>query len=134
VEPAGCGHTSKRVWGGRPGGTRGREDWWEAIVAEPEYDAGGVRIRRMLRSLTRAGHVLVRDGQLVLMTSYGSEIDSAPLDKVRISGYGMPDSALATISGTRYVLQFGLGRRAGLLNAVRTARAKAAAERGVLGT
>lgn len=103
-------------------------------MAEPEYDAGGVRIRKMLRSLTRGGHVLVQDGQLVLMTSYGSEIDSAPVDKVRISGYGMPDSALATISGTRYVLQFGLGRRAGLLSAVRTARAKAAAERGILGT
>jgi hypothetical protein len=119
---------------GRPArGTRGREDWWEAIVTEPEYDAGGVRIRRMLRSLTRAGHVLVRDGQLVLMTSYGSEIDSAPLDKVRISGYGLPDSVLATVSGTRYVLQFGLGSRAGLLTAVRTARAKAAADRGMLG-
>lgn len=102
-------------------------------MAEPEYDAGGVRIRRMMRSLTRAGHVQVRDGQLVLMTSYGSEIDSAPVDKVRISGYGMQDSALATLGGTRYVLRFGLGRRAGLLSAVRTARAKAAAERGVLG-
>lgn len=109
-------------------------DWREEHVAEPEYDAGGVRIRRMLRSLTRAGHVLVRDGQLVLMTSYGSEIDSAPLEKVRVSGYGVPDSALATMGGTRYVLQFDLGRRAGLLNAIRTARAKAAAERGVLGT
>ncbi|WP_181768361.1 hypothetical protein [Streptomyces albidus (ex Kaewkla and Franco 2022)] len=102
-------------------------------MAEAEYEAGGVRIRRMLRSLTRAGHVQVRDGQLVLMTSYGSEIDSAPVDKVRISNYGMPDSALATMGGTRYVLQFDLGLRAGLMNAVRTARAKAAAERGVLG-
>lgn len=108
-------------------------NWWEVTVAEPEYDAAGVRIRRMLRSLTRAGHVLIRDGQLVLLTSYGSEIDSAPLDQVRISGYGVPDSALATISGTRYVLRFGLGNRAGLFSAVRTARAKAAAERGVLG-
>jgi len=102
-------------------------------VAEAEYDAGGVRIQRMLRSLTRAGHVLIRDGQLVLMTSYGSEIDSAPVEEVRISGYGLPDSALATLSGTRYVLRFGLGHRAGLLSAVRTARAKAAAERGIFG-
>jgi hypothetical protein len=106
---------------------------WEVTVAEPEYDAGGVGIRRMLRSLTRAGHVLVRDGELVLMTSYGSEIDSAPLDSVRISGYGTRDSALATLGGVRYVLQFGLGRREGLLSAVRTARAKVAAERGLLG-
>jgi hypothetical protein len=134
VDPAACVHTSQRVWGGRPEAPGAGGDWWEAIVVEPEYDAGGVRIRRMLRSLTRAGHVQVRDGQLVLKTSYGSEIDSAPVEKVRISGYGMPDSALATISGTRYVLQFGLGRRAGLLDAVRTARAKAAAERGVLGS
>lgn len=102
-------------------------------MAEPEYDADGVRIRRMLRSLTRAGHVLVRDGQLALMTSYGSEIDSAPVDKVRISGTGVPDSALATVNGNRYVLRFGLGQGAGLLNAVRTARAKAAADRGTLG-
>ncbi|GAB2782050.1 hypothetical protein ACWGJ2_25965 [Streptomyces sp. NPDC054796] len=102
-------------------------------MAEPEFDATGVEIRRMLRSLTRAGHVLVRDGQLVLMTSYGSEIDSAPLDKVRISGYGLRDRAMATLGGTRYLLQFGLGHREGLLSAVRTARAKAAAERGVLG-
>ncbi|WP_344567630.1 hypothetical protein [Streptomyces axinellae] len=102
-------------------------------MAEPEYDATGVGIRRMLRSLTRAGHVLVRDGQLVLMTSYGSEIDSAPVDQVRISGYGLRDQALATLGGNRYVLRLGLGHREGLLSAVRTARAKAAAERGVLG-
>lgn len=103
-------------------------------MVEPEFDATGVGIRRMLRSLTRAGHVLVRDGQLVLMTSYGSEIDSAPLDEVRISGYGRRDQALATLAGKSYVLRLGLAHREGLLSAVRTARAKAAAERGVLGT
>lgn len=103
-------------------------------MAEPEFDAAGVRIRRMLRSLTRGGHVLVRDGRLVLMTSYGSEIDSAPLEDVRISGYGARDAALASLAGTRYVLQFGLGHREGLLSAVRTARAKAAADRGAFGS
>ena len=102
-------------------------------MAEADFDAAGVRIRRMLRSLTRGGHVLVRDGRLVLMTSYGSEIDSAPLDQVRISGYGARDTAMARLGGTRYLLQFGLGRREGLLSAVRTARAKAAADRGALG-
>ncbi|GAA2065597.1 hypothetical protein GCM10009801_11110 [Streptomyces albiaxialis] len=102
-------------------------------MTEPEFDAAGVRIRRMLRSLTRAGHVLVRDGQLVLMTSYGSEIDSAPVEHVRLSGYGVRDQVLATLGRNRYVLRFGLGHREGLINAVRTARAKAAAERGVLG-
>lgn len=102
------------------------------MVAEPEFDATGVRIRRMLRSLTRAGHVLVRDGHLVLMTSYGSEIDSAPLERVRINGYGLRDQAMATLGRNRYLLRFGLGHREGLLSAVRTARAKAAAERGVL--
>ncbi|MFI7241303.1 hypothetical protein [Streptomyces qinglanensis] len=102
-------------------------------MAEPEFDATGVGISRMLRSLTRAGHVLVRDGELVLLTSYGSEIDSAPVDEVRISGYGLRDQALATLRGRSYLLRLGRGHREGLLSALRTARAKAAAERGVLG-
>lgn len=102
-------------------------------MTDAEYGAAGVRIRRMLRSLTAGGQVQVREGRLVLMTSYGSEIDSAPLEQVRISAYGGRDGALASLSGTRYLLQFGAGHREGLLNAVRTARAKAAAERGTLG-
>ncbi|MGI5350831.1 hypothetical protein ACQEU8_22020 [Streptomyces sp. CA-250714] len=102
-------------------------------MADPEFDATGVGISRMLRSLTRAGHVLVRDGELVLMTSYGSEIDSAPVDEVRISGYGLRDQALATLRGRSYLLRLGLKHREGLLSAVRTARAKVAAERGLLG-
>ncbi|MBA0052581.1 hypothetical protein E0L36_17320 [Streptomyces sp. AJS327] len=102
-------------------------------MAEPDFDVAGVEIRRMLRSLTRAGNVLVREGKLVLQTSYGSEIDSAPLERVRVSGYGVRDYALATMDGSRYVLRFALGHREGLLDAIRTARAKADAERGVLG-
>ncbi|CAM3682376.1 hypothetical protein ACH4LN_24850 [Streptomyces albus] len=103
-------------------------------MVEPEYDAAGVGIGRMLRSLTRAGHVLVRNGELVLMTSYGSEIDSAPVEDVRISGYGLRDRTVATLRGRSYWLRIGLGHREGLLSALRTARAKSAAERGVLGT
>lgn len=103
-------------------------------MADAEFDATGVRIERWLRSLTRAGRVLVRDGRLELLTSYGREIDSAPLERVRISGWCAPRSrALATIDGTRYLLRLGLGHRQSLLTAVRTARAKAAAERGVMG-
>ncbi|WP_431980356.1 hypothetical protein [Streptomyces qinglanensis] len=102
-------------------------------MAEPEFDATGVGISRMLRSLTRAGHVLVRGGELVLLTSYGSEIDSAPVEEVRISGYRLRDQVLATLRGRRYLLRLGQGHREGLLSALRTARAKAAAERGVLG-
>ena len=102
-------------------------------MAEAEYMATGVRIGRWLRSLTRAGRVLVRDGRLELLTSYGREIDSAPLDRVRISGRLGARRALATVDGTRYLLRLGHGRRESLLAAVRTARAKASAERGVLG-
>lgn len=102
-------------------------------MVEPDFAAAGVRIRQVLRSITRAGHVVVRDGELVLTTSYGSEIDSAPVDQVRVSSYGGRDRALASIRGTRYLLELGLGHREGLLSAVRTARAKSAAERGVLG-
>ncbi|MCT2591345.1 hypothetical protein LHJ74_15760 [Streptomyces sp. N2-109] len=103
-------------------------------MTEPEFDAGGVRIERWLRSLTRGGRVLIRDGRLELLTSYGREIDSAPLEQVRISGrYGMRGRAVATLGGTRYLLRLGLAHRAGLLAALRTAQAKSAAERGVLG-
>lgn len=102
-------------------------------MAEADYVATGVRIGRWLRSLTRAGRVRVSDGRLELLTSYGREIDSAPLDQVRVTG-GIGDRrALATVHGTRYLLRLGLGHRDGLLAAVRTARAKSAAERGVLG-
>lgn len=103
-------------------------------MVEPEFDARGVRIERWLRSLTRAGQVRVHDGRLELRTSYGREIDSAPLEKVRVSGwYGVRRRAMATVNGTRYLLGLRPAAREGLLAAVRTARAKAAAERGVLG-
>lgn len=52
-------------------------------MAEPEFTATGVRIGRLLRSLTRAGEVRIKGGRLELLTSYGSEIDSAPLQEVR---------------------------------------------------
>ncbi|MGW7351077.1 hypothetical protein [Streptomyces sp. Z26] len=103
-------------------------------MADTEFDAGGVRIERWLRSLTRGGRVLVRDGRLELLTSYGREIDSAPLEKVRVSGwYGARERAVATLDGTRYLLRMGGERREDLLSTVRTARAKAEAERGLLG-
>ena len=40
---------------------------------------------------------------------------------------------MTTVNGTRYLLRLGPAAREGLLTAVRTARAKAAAERGILG-
>jgi hypothetical protein len=51
-------------------------------MAEPEFSATGVRIGKRLRSLTRAGQVRISDGRLQLLTSYGSEIDSAPVQAV----------------------------------------------------
>lgn len=102
-------------------------------MAEADYVATGVRIGRRLRSLTRAGRVLVRNGRLELLTSYGREIDSAPLERVRVSGRLGERRALASVDGTRYLLRLGIGHREKLLAAVRTARAKSAAERGVLG-
>ncbi|EST37099.1 hypothetical protein N566_14830 [Streptomycetaceae bacterium MP113-05] len=102
-------------------------------MGDADYMATGVRIGRLLRSLTRAGRVLVRNGRLELLTSYGREIDSAPLERVRISGRYGAQRALATVDGTRYLLRLGGGHRELLLHAVRTARAKDAAERGVLG-
>ena len=73
-------------------------------MAEPEFRATGVRIGKRLRSLTRAGQVRISDGRLQLLTSYGSEIDSAPVDKVRAGRpwFAKPDEAVATVNGTRY--------------------------------
>jgi hypothetical protein len=78
-------------------------------MAEPEFTATGVRIGKRLRSLTRAGPVRISDGRLELLTSYGSEIDSAPVQAVRASKpwFAPEDRALADVNGTRYSLTLG---------------------------
>ncbi|MEV6959800.1 hypothetical protein AB0M97_11485 [Streptomyces sp. NPDC051207] len=78
-------------------------------MAEPEFTARGVRIGNGLRSLTRAGQVRINDGRLELLTSYGSEIDSAPVQAVRASKpWFVPDDrALADLNGRRYLLTLG---------------------------
>ncbi|MFF8730513.1 hypothetical protein ACF073_29145 [Streptomyces sp. NPDC015171] len=78
-------------------------------MAEPEFTATGVRIGKRMRSLTRAGQVRISDGRLELLTSYGSEIDSAPVQAVRASKpwFGPDDRALADVNGTRYSLTLG---------------------------
>lgn len=78
-------------------------------MAEPEFTATGVRIGKRLRSLTRAGQVRISDGRLELLTSYGSEIDSAPVRAVRASKpwFAHDDRALAEVNGTRYTLTLG---------------------------
>ncbi|MEU6575228.1 hypothetical protein [Streptomyces sp. NPDC046805] len=78
-------------------------------MTEPEFRATGVRIGKRLRSLTRAGQVRINDGRLELLTSYGSEIDSAPIRAVRASRpwFAPDDRALADVNGTRYLLTLG---------------------------
>ncbi|MEU6660228.1 hypothetical protein [Streptomyces sp. NPDC046821] len=78
-------------------------------MAEPEFTATGVRIGRLLRSLTRAGEVRIKGGRLELLTSYGSEIDSAPLKDVRAgkAWFAPGDRALADVGGRRYLLKYG---------------------------
>ncbi|MEV7194218.1 hypothetical protein AB0N81_20795 [Streptomyces sp. NPDC093510] len=78
-------------------------------MAEPEFTATGVRIGRRLRSLTRAGQVRIADGRLELLTSYGTEIDSAPLRAVRTGKpwFAADDRALAEVNGTLYRLTLG---------------------------
>ncbi|MFF2324398.1 MULTISPECIES: hypothetical protein [unclassified Streptomyces] len=78
-------------------------------MPETEFNASGVRIERWARSLTRAGQVIVKDGRLALLTSYGREIDSAPVAAVSA---GRPwffgaDAAVARLNGTRYRLTMG---------------------------
>ncbi|MET9595534.1 hypothetical protein ABZY45_32100 [Streptomyces sp. NPDC006516] len=78
-----------------------------------EFSASDVRIRRWARSLTRAGQVIVKDGRIVLLTSNGREIASAPVTAVSA---GKPwflasDSAIARINGVRYRLTMGQRNR-----------------------
>ena len=79
------------------------------MMAEPEFTATGVRIGKRLRSLTRAGEVRISDGRVRLLTSYGSEIDSAPVQAVRASKpwFAPEDRASADLNGTRYSLTLG---------------------------
>ncbi|MET7286562.1 hypothetical protein [Streptomyces sp. NPDC005573] len=78
-------------------------------MAEPEFTARGVRIGKGLRSLTRAGRVRISGGRVELLTSYGSEIDSAPVQEVRASRpwFAPGDRARADIDGRRYQLTLG---------------------------
>jgi hypothetical protein len=106
-------------------------------VAEMEFNARGVRIERFLRSVTRAGQVRVKDGRLELLTSYGSEIDSAPVQSVHATKpwFAGGDQALATVNGTRYRLTLGghdsaaaapaQGTAGRFLDAIRSARGRA---------
>ena len=78
-------------------------------MADPEFSATGVRIGKRLRSLTRAGQIRINDGRLELLNSYGSEIDSAPVQAVRASRpwFAPEDRAMADVNGTRYLLTLG---------------------------
>lgn len=75
-------------------------------MSKPEFNATGVRIERWPRSLTKAGQVLIEDGRLDLLTSYGRVIDSAPVRAVRAGKpwFAGSDSTVATVNGTRYRL------------------------------
>ena len=75
-------------------------------MAEPEFTANRVRIDKRMQSVTRAGKVRINDGRVELLTSYGSEIDSAPVQAVRAgrSWFFRDDSASAEVNGTRYRL------------------------------
>ncbi|MGW7367250.1 hypothetical protein ACWGI8_28425 [Streptomyces sp. NPDC054841] len=78
-------------------------------MSEPEFNAMGVRIERWPRSLTKAGQVVIEDGRLALLTSYGRVIDSAPVRAVRAGRpwFAGGDSTVATVNGTRYRLHMG---------------------------
>lgn len=78
-------------------------------MAETEFSATGVRIERFLRSVTLAGQVNIKDGRLALLTSYGREIDSAPITSVQAGRpwFATSARARATVNGTRYVLTLG---------------------------
>jgi hypothetical protein len=94
---------------------------------EPEFRMSGVRIGKRLRSLTRAGQVVIRDGRLLLLTSRGEEIASAPVAEVRaVAGFlAARRRALAQVGGTGYLLTLrrgGAQTGARLVAALRNAR------------
>ncbi|MFJ4850132.1 MULTISPECIES: hypothetical protein [unclassified Streptomyces] len=98
-------------------------------MAEAEFTATGVRIGRRLRSLTRGGQVLIRDGRLVLLTSRGREIDSAPVEDVRAltTRFAVKRRTLARLNGTGYLLtlrQQGATSAGRFMEALHTARQK----------
>ncbi|MFE3516175.1 hypothetical protein [Streptomyces sp. NPDC059166] len=78
-----------------------------------EFSARDVRIQRWARSLTRAGQVMVKDGRIILLTSNGREIASAPVTAVRAGRPWFPaaDAAVARINGVRYRLTMGQRNR-----------------------
>lgn len=75
-------------------------------MSETEFSETGVRIDRWARSLTRAGQVTVKDGRVALLTSYGREIDSAPVGTVSAGRpwFAGGDATVARVNGTRYRL------------------------------
>src|SRR5690606_4678446 len=112
--PAGGTPAGGHWWGGMsrtvvPGSGTPTRNEGACDMAEPEFTATGVRIGKRLRSLTRAGQVRISDGRLELLTSYGTEIDSAPVQAVRASRpwFAPEDRALADVNGTRYSLTLG---------------------------
>lgn len=78
-------------------------------MTDAEFSATGVRIERWARSLTNAGQVVVKDGRVALLTSYGREIDSAPVGAVSAGKpwFATADSATARVNGVRYRLTMG---------------------------
>ncbi|MER5279968.1 hypothetical protein ABT025_30105 [Streptomyces sp. NPDC002809] len=85
---------------------RGAIGGGEKTVYETEFSETGVRIDRWARSLTRAGQVTVKDGRVALLTSYGREIDSAPVGTVSAGRpwFAGEDATVARVNGTRYRL------------------------------
>jgi hypothetical protein len=75
-------------------------------MGKPEFTANRVRIDKRMQSVTRAGQVRINDGRVELLTSFGSEIDSAPVQAVRANKpwFAGDDSASAEVNGTRYRL------------------------------
>ncbi|MCQ4083609.1 hypothetical protein NGB36_24165 [Streptomyces sp. RB6PN25] len=79
-------------------------------MAESDFSLSGVQIRRWLRSLTRAGEVQVGEGRLVLRTSRGQEIDSAPLATAHASAprwYPAKGRTRVVLDGRHYLLRLG---------------------------
>nr|WP_202446903.1 hypothetical protein [Streptomyces sp. SID5468] len=65
-----------------------------------------------MRSLTRAGTVVVGDGRVSLLTSRGQEIDSAPLTEARAATppwFGPGRRARVVLEGRAYGLRPGPG-------------------------
>ncbi|MCC9738459.1 hypothetical protein [Streptomyces sp. MNU89] len=95
---------------------------------EPDFEEGGVAIRRgWWRQVTRAGRVRIQGARLTLMNSYGAQIDSDALHRVRVTRPWFAPKGLVRLAmaGNTYWLRLGPERAHATVEAATTRQLRA---------